>query len=254
VEFSFKTDIGKLRQRNEDYVGIFTNQAQVKFAVVADGLGGYQGGDVASEMAVSHLGHFFETTNFVLPEIGAKWLEDEVKKENQLILKRASQFQDLNGMGTTLVCALFFTNQAVLANIGDSRGYLLRDSKLFQLTEDHSLVNELVKRGEISFEQARHHPQKNIITRTLGISTEAVLDEHLVELKEDDQLLLCTDGLTNMLADSQIKEVLQQPISLQTKCELLISQANEAGGKDNITALLAAIDNSKNNKDEVADK
>ena len=251
MELSFKTDIGKLRQKNEDYVGIFTNQAQVKFAVVADGLGGYQGGDVASEMAVSHLGHFFEATNFILPEIGAKWLEDEVKKENQLILKRASQFQDLNGMGTTLVCALFFADQAVLANIGDSRGYLLRAGKIFQLTEDHSLVNELVKRGEISSEQARHHPQKNIITRTLGISAEVVLDKHLVKLKANDQLLLCTDGLTNMLDDSQIKEVLQQPISLETKCELLISQANEAGGKDNITALLAAVGNSKV---EVADK
>lgn len=250
VNFSYKSDIGQVRQRNEDYVGLFKNQAGIRFAVVADGLGGHRGGDVASEMAVSHLGYQFETTKFTDPHVGAKWLEQQVKQENQLILQRANQFSDLSGMGTTLVCALFFGKQAVLANIGDSRGYLLRDKKLFQLTEDHSLVNELVKHGQISSEEARHHPQKNIITRTLGVSDEAVLDQQLIELQAGDLLLLCTDGLTNMLEDSQLLKILQSPVSLADKCEILIRQANAAGGKDNITVLTAAIQD----KVEVAGK
>ncbi|AUJ32376.1 MAG: Stp1/IreP family PP2C-type Ser/Thr phosphatase [Liquorilactobacillus nagelii] len=241
MEFSYKSDIGQVRERNEDYVGLFKNRAGIRFAVVADGLGGHRGGDVASEMAVSHLGYQFETTIFTDPHVGAKWLEEQVKQENQLILQRANQFSDLTGMGTTLVCALFFGKRAVLANIGDSRGYLLRDDKLFQLTEDHSLVNELVKRGQISSEEARHHPQKNIITRTLGVSDEAVLDQQLIELLPGDLLLLCTDGLTNMLEDQQLLETLLNSTTLSVKCENLIKQANEAGGKDNITVLAAAV-------------
>lgn len=239
-----------MRKKNEDYVDVFKNQAGVTFGVVADGLGGHQGGDVASEMAVSHLGHFFEKTNFSDPQAGAQWLEAQVKEENQLILQRANQYSDLMGMGTTLVCGLFFEKQAVLANIGDSRGYLLRNGELFQLTEDHSLVNELLKRGEISVEQAKHHPKKNIITRTLGISNEAVLDQYLIDFQPNDLFLLCTDGLTNMLEDLEIKKILTATESLTTKCELLIGRANKMGGKDNITVLLALVAS----KDEVDKK
>ncbi|KRL00714.1 Stp1/IreP family PP2C-type Ser/Thr phosphatase [Liquorilactobacillus capillatus] len=241
MKFAYKSDIGRVRTRNEDYVGLFKNKAGIEFAVLADGLGGHRGGDVASEMAVSHLGYRFEKTNFNKSDEGSEWLTTEVSKENQQILERAQQYEDLTGMGTTLVCALFFGNQCLLANIGDSRGYLYREGKLIQVTEDHSFVNELVKRGQISSEEAKHHPQKNIITRTLGVSKNADLDEKILELEKDDLLLLCSDGLSNMVEDEQITRILQQKTDLQVKCQQLIEFANKAGGNDNITLLIAQL-------------
>jgi len=137
---------------------------------------------------------------------------------------------------------LMFNDEFLMANIGDSRGYLFRDGQLQQLTEDHSLVNELVKRGEISAEQARQHPQKNIITRTLGISPDADIDTNLYKMIPGDQLLLCSDGLTNMVTDQQLTTVLQSDQPVADKCATLIKLANSAGGYDNITALIVAVD------------
>ena len=242
MDFAYRSDIGQQRDENEDYVGFFQNKAGINFAIVADGIGGHQGGDVASEMAVSHMGFRFENTTFKEPNDAVKWLASEVQDENQHIIEKAREFSDLNGMGTTMVAALLFDQKFLMANIGDSRGYLFRDGQLHQLTEDHSLVNELVKRGEISAEQARQHPQKNIITRTLGISPDADIDTNLYQIQPGDQLLLCSDGLTNMVTDQQLATVLATTQTSTQKCETLIKLANAAGGKDNITALLMALD------------
>lgn len=243
VDFAYRSDIGQQRKENEDYVGVFKNAAGINFAIVADGIGGHQGGDVASEMAVSHMGYRFENTTFSEPTDAVKWLAAEVQDENQHIIDKAREFSDLNGMGTTMVAALMFNDEFLMANIGDSRGYLFRDGQLQQLTEDHSLVNELVKRGEISTEQARQHPQKNIITRTLGISPDADIDTNLYHMQPGDQLLLCSDGLTNMVTDEQLSQVLQaDDLTATQKCEQLIKLANAAGGFDNITALIVAVD------------
>lgn len=243
MDFAYRSDIGQQREENEDYVGVFKNNAGINFAIVADGIGGHQGGDVASEMAVSHMGYRFENTNFDQPEDAVKWLAAEVQDENQHIIEKAREFSDLNGMGTTMVAALLFDNQFLMANIGDSRGYLYRAGELHQLTEDHSLVNELIKRGEISAEQARQHPQKNIITRTLGISPDADIDTNLFQMEAGDQLLLCSDGLTNMVPDEQLAKVLKATDQTATeKCATLIKMANTAGGLDNLTALIVAVD------------
>lgn len=242
MDFAYRSDIGQQRQENEDYVGVFKNTAGINFAVVADGIGGHQGGDVASEMAVSHMGYRFENTTFSEPTDAVKWLAAEVQYENQHIIEKAREFSDLKGMGTTMVAALMFNNEFLMANIGDSRGYLFRDGHLQQLTEDHSLVNELVKRGEISAEQARQHPQKNIITRTLGISPDADIDTNLYQMQTGDQLLLCSDGLTNMVTDDQLTAVLKTDQPVADKCAALIKLANNAGGFDNITALIVAVD------------
>ncbi|MCP0886997.1 Stp1/IreP family PP2C-type Ser/Thr phosphatase [Ligilactobacillus sp. WILCCON 0076] len=243
MDIAYQSDVGRAREKNEDSVGYFKNKAGVIFAIVADGLGGHQGGEVASEMAVSHLGYQFEQTNFEDLQKAIFWLENSAKYENEMILKRADQYYDLNGMGTTLVCVLVFKDSFVLANIGDSRGYLLREGKLSQLTEDHSLVNELVKRGEISAEEARNHPQKNIITRTLGISNAAKLDINSFAIQKDDYILLCSDGLTNMLTNDQLQDVVKDKnLSLTSKCQKLIKSANAAGGSDNITLLLMHLD------------
>lgn len=151
-------------------------------------------------------------------------------------------------MGTTMVAAIFFDDQMVVANIGDSRGYLRRNGELNQLTEDHSLVNELVKRGVITEQEAKTHPQKNIITRTLGISPDADIDINLYQLESSDQLLLCTDGLSNMVSNQQLDDVLKSDQTLAEKCQQLIKMANETGGPDNITVLIA------DNAQEVDDK
>lgn len=248
MEIAYKTDIGQEREDNQDYVGVFTNQDQLTFAIVADGIGGHQGGDVASSMAVSHIGYHFEQTVFNNPMEAVRWLSEQVRAENAKIIDKSNQFKDLKGMGTTLVAAIFFDDQMVVANIGDSRGYLRRNNELNQLTEDHSLVNELVKRGAITKQEAKTHPQKNIITRTLGISPDADIDINLYQLEPDDQLLLCTDGLSNMVTNEQLDSVLKSKQTLAEKCQQLINIANEAGGPDNITVLIAE------NRREVANK
>lgn len=248
MEIAYQTDIGQEREDNQDYVGVFTNQDQLTFAIVADGIGGHQGGDVASSMAVSHIGYHFEQTTFKNPVDAVKWLSDQVQIENGKIIDKSNQFKDLNGMGTTMVAAIFFDDQMVVANIGDSRGYLRRNGELNQLTEDHSLVNELVKRGVITEQEAKTHPQKNIITRTLGISPDADIDINLYQLESSDQLLLCTDGLSNMVSNQQLDDVLKSNQTLAEKCQQLIKMANEAGGPDNITVLIA------DNAQEVDDK
>ena len=242
MEVAYLSDIGRQRESNQDYVGMFRNQSGLEFAIVADGIGGHQGGDVASTMAVSHMGSRFEDTSFTDPGTAAKWLSSEAQQENDTIIEKAHQYQDLIGMGTTIVVAIIFQRQFLLANIGDSRGYLLRNAQLAQLTEDHSLVNELVKLGQISEEDARTHPEKNIITRTLGINDEADIDINLYHAQPHDVVMLCSDGLTNMVTDAQIQAVLQRNLTLQEKCQQLIDLANEAGGKDNITVLLISAE------------
>lgn len=238
MEVAYRTAIGKQRADNEDYVDVFTNQAGQHLALIADGIGGHQGGDVASAMAVSHLGHDFEATEWSSTQAAEDWLSNQITAENRSIIEKSAQFADLSGMGTTLVAAVYFPTAVVVASIGDSRAYLLRESHLRQLTEDHSLVNELVKRGEISRQTARHHPQKNIIVRSLGISTDANFDLNVYPLVTDDQLLLCTDGLTNMVSDDQIKTVLLRDQTEAQKCDELVTLANAAGGLDNITVLI----------------
>lgn len=171
-------------------------------------MGGHQGGDVASTMAVSHLGHNFANTDLHDKNLARKWLDVQLRSENETILKAADRFPDLNGMGTTIVLAMFFDQEVLLAHLGDSRAYSYSEGNFRQITEDHSLVNELVKMGQITKEQAKTHPQKNIITQALGVSSTIDPEYNELEMKTDDVLLLCTDGLTNSLSDPLIQQVL----------------------------------------------
>lgn len=247
MQIAYRTAIGKRRKDNEDSVGIFTNQQGVKLAIIADGIGGNQGGDVASEMAVTHIGHSFTATNAKTIDETKNWLQKQISSENQDIRNRSEQYLDLKGMGTTVVLAVIFNQTVLIGNIGDSRGYLLRDHIFSQVTEDHSLVNELVKRGELSKQAARVHPKKNVITRSLGIEKAVQIDTHYLELTDNDMLLLCSDGLTDMLNDDQIQKVLENDSAVGQKCDQLIQLANDAGGLDNISVIL--IDD----RSEVAD-
>ncbi|WP_179395589.1 Stp1/IreP family PP2C-type Ser/Thr phosphatase [Lacticaseibacillus absianus] len=238
MEYTYRTDIGRKRPNNQDYVGLFANDAGTTLAIVADGMGGHQGGDVASEMAVSHIGYAFEKTNTTDVETIVRWLIFELQEENTVILEKAQQYADLSGMGTTLVAVIISGNRFVVANIGDSRGYLYRNRHLIQITEDHSLVNELVKTGELTPEEAAKFPQRNVITRSLGVSSDVDADVTIYDMEYDDYLLLCSDGLTNQVSDPEIAAVLAQPVPIGDKAGQLIDMANAAGGPDNITALI----------------
>ncbi|MFD1465544.1 Stp1/IreP family PP2C-type Ser/Thr phosphatase [Lapidilactobacillus mulanensis] len=239
MDIVYLTDIGKRRANNQDYVAAFKNQADVVFAVVADGMGGHLGGDVASEMAVSQIGHDFKETDISTAFDLNDWLLKELTYENNRIIDVSSKFSDLTGMGTTFVALMISGNRYLVTNIGDSRGYLLRHGELQQITEDHSLVNELVKYGKISPEEARSHPQKNVITRTLGVSKDVQPDSSNDVWHQEDLFLLCSDGLTNMLTDDAIQEILNtEGVSLKERAQRLIVQANANGGRDNISVLL----------------
>ena len=239
IETAFASSIGRIRKSNQDFVKVFKNKSDTTLAIVCDGMGGHQGGDVASTMAVSHLGHNFESTDFTDTNSAHKWIEVQLKSENETILKTSDRFPDLNGMGTTIVLAFAFKDTALIAHLGDSRAYIYADGHFTQLTEDNSLVNELVKMGQITKEQAKHHPQKNIITQALGVSSTIDPEFRNVALNENDIILLCTDGLTNSLSDPQIQQILAtKELSLKDRCNKLINEANRLGGGDNITVCL----------------
>lgn len=249
IETAYASSIGKVRKSNQDFVQVFKNRKGITLAIVCDGMGGHQGGDVASTMAVTHLGHNFGITDFTDANIANKWLDVQLNSENETILKTADKFPDLNGMGTTIVLAFAFENNALIAHLGDSRA-LFSKAKFVQLTEDHSLVNELVKMGQITKEQAKHHPQKNIITQALGVSSTIDPEINKIKLNDNDIILLCTDGLTNSLSDPQIQQILAtKELSLKERCNKLISEANRLGGGDNITVCLIW-----NKEDESSDR
>ncbi len=189
-------------------------------------------------MAVSHLGHSWEESDVQDAEQITQWMLTCISLENKHILEKSRQFSDLEGMGTTLVATALVNKEFVIANIGDSRGYHYTGGRLSQVTEDHSLVNELVKSGEISSEDAENHPRKNVLTRSLGVTEEIDIDVTILPALPNDQILLCSDGLTNMVKDQEIKSVLCTQESAKEKVETLIAMANERGGYDNITIML----------------
>lgn len=245
MEINFQTDVGRKRNTNQDYAGLFENQAGVSLAILADGMGGHQAGDVASQMAVNNLGERWQESSLETSEKAAQWLIKEIQDENEKIYQKGQSQPEYLGMGTTIVSAVLLDQSFVLANIGDSRAYLVRNNQLLQLTEDHSLVNELVKSGEITREMAANHPRKNVLTRSLGMPgmVEVDVTNHL--WVPDDYILLCSDGLTNMVSEEEILAVVLSERSLSEKVDILITRANEAGGADNITVLVIHFDEQK---------
>lgn len=238
MEINFQTDVGRKRNTNQDYAGLFVNQADVTLAILADGMGGHQAGDVASRMAVNNLGVCWQESLLETSEKVAQWLIKEIQNENELIYQKGQSQPECLGMGTTLVSAVLLDQSFVLANIGDSRAYLVRDNHLHQLTEDHSLVNELVKSGEITREMAANHPRKNVLTRSLGMQGKVEVDVASHLWAPNDYILLCSDGLTNMVSEEDILTIILSEKPLNEKIDLLITTANEAGGADNITVLV----------------
>lgn len=238
MKVAYQTDIGHQRRENQDRVAKFTAPDGTLLVVVADGIGGSRSGDVAAQITVDHLGRQFQAASPNSSLEAIRWFAREVQLINDEILQKSTENPKYQGMGTTLVAAIIFDQAMVVANIGDSRGYVLHDNLLTQVTIDHSLVNELVKHGDITEEEARNYPQNNIITRAIGVSADARIEVNRFDLGAGDQILLCSDGLSKMITREQMMGVLESDLSLTEKCSQLIKMANEAGGPDNITVLI----------------
>jgi PPM family protein phosphatase len=228
------TDVGRARSGNEDsyYCG------RTVFAV-ADGLGGHQGGEVASAAAVEPLAAL-DGREFADPGEAAEALAAAIREGNAAILERAAGDPGLWGMGTTVTAAALAGERHLqLAHVGDSRAYLLRDGSLEQVTTDHTVVGELVRRGRLTPEQAAIHPERSILTRAVGLDPRVPVDTpDPLELRDGDQVLLCSDGLTEAVADDRIAELLSAQADGGAACRSLIDAANAAGGPDNITVVL----------------
>jgi PPM family protein phosphatase len=242
VQYAGLTDPGRVRQSNEDNWTAIPEQG---LFIVADGMGGQFAGALASKAVVETLPglikqHFEKMDN--LPKGRAKrWMAKAIAKLSSQIRYQTQNEPGLEGMGSTVVCALVRGDQVLIAHMGDSRAYRLRAGRLKQLTKDHSLVELLISSGDIKPEQAATHPARNRLTRNVGMDGEPLPQTRLLKLKFRDVLLLCTDGLTGMLTDQQIQSILNKSAPLESICQQLVDAANQAGGTDNVTALLLSV-------------
>lgn len=244
MDYSVKTHQGK-RKSNQDFAGVFINQANVLLALLADGLGGHRAGDIASEMAVSQLGNAWEQTDFIGDDLSAiqNWLAHHINNENERIYEVANKYPDLEGMGTTLVASVVLDEEILIANIGDSRAYTYKDGHLEQITDDHSFVSELLRSGELTDEEARNHYNRNALTRSLGVKGQVAIDFFQLEKTSALTIMLNSDGLTNVVAEEAIIQILgNEKISLDEKSHALVQLAVDNGGSDNITVLLIRDD------------
>ena len=231
------TDVGQKRKMNQDYV--FVSEGPVgnlpNLFTVADGMGGHNAGDYASSHAVRILVDEIREDADYNP---VKVIRHAIEAANTEIRNRAQEDANLQGMGTTMVVATIVDQYAYIANVGDSRLYVISD-EIRQITKDHSLVQEMVRMGEISEEEARNHPDKNIITRALGAEKTVDVDFFDLKLEKDCTILMCSDGLSNMVEDSKIQEIISDPeADIDQKGNALLREANQNGGKDNIAIVL----------------
>lgn len=235
------SDIGRLRQQNQDYV--FTSEVQVgplpNLCIVADGMGGHKAGEYASKCAVETM---VGAINLSKEEEPRKVLTAAIRRANEKVRQKATTDDNFKGMGTTVVAETFDGQTLLVANVGDSRMYFIND-EIQQITTDHSLVEEMIKMGGLEREKARNHPDKNIITRAIGVVDLVDADFFTIDnIQPGDTILMCSDGLTNMVEDNEILEIIKQKESLEDTARKLISAANKNGGRDNITVILGRFE------------
>ena len=234
----YLTDAGKVRSHNEDSVTIVRNGSGEYLLVVADGMGGHRAGEVASSLAVTHLGKRFSGASSIGSMLDAvNWLNDNVSEINEAILEYAKNHFDSTGLGTTLVLALLTKDYLIFGNIGDSSGFVIKNHKLHKVTHDHTLVNLLVEAGDLTEEEAKVHPKRNVLMKALGAAEKVELDIFEVE-KDVDGLLLCSDGLTTMMTKEQIEKILEEDLTIEEKVAKMIKKCNARGGNDNISIAL----------------
>lgn len=242
MQISYLSDPGRVRSHNEDSVTIVSNASGEYLLIVADGMGGHRAGEVASSMAVTHLGKRFSDISSIGSEADAiNWLKDNIEEINLNIIKYTEENLDSKGMGTTCVCAIYTNDFLLFGNVGDSSGFVEKKGKLYKVTNDHTLVNLLVENGELSEEEAKSHPKKNVLMKALGAAEKVDVDIFSVET-DVDGIFLCSDGLTNMLSVEQVEKVLNtEELDIDRKVAKLIKKCNSRGGNDNITVAYAII-------------
>ncbi len=237
------TDLGNVRKQNQDFYEIVPLDRQRMLLVVCDGMGGAKSGNVASRLAAEvFVGEIrrMARTDMDAPEI-EKILRDAVELANTAVFEQSKVSTDFEGMGTTLVAAFLLPQMAVIANVGDSRAYLFDKDGIRFMTVDHSLVELMVQRGEITREQAKNHPGKNLITRAVGTEPAVSCDIYRHTLKPGDALLLCSDGLSNVLADQEILFEVVHGVRKDGCCQRLLEIAKGRGAPDNVTVVLATV-------------
>lgn len=232
----FLTDSGKVRDHNEDSVTILKNANDEHLLIVADGMGGHRAGEVASSIVLKHMGKSFSELSTIGDKFEAiNWMKENVNQINKEILDHTKTHPEALGMGTTCVMALLTNSYLIFGNIGDSSGFVYKNGKLTKVTKDHTLVNLLVASGDLTEEEAKYHPKRNVLMKALGSSEKVELDIFDVDVNVDG-ILLCSDGLTTMLTKEQIEKVLNdEELEIEEQVIKLIRKSNARGGSDNIS-------------------
>lgn len=234
-----KTDVGKVREMNQDYYYISNEADELKLFILADGMGGYKGGEIASELATISVKSYIES-NFDKIEHSKEEILRLVKSAaeyaNMVVYEKSKENKELEGMGTTLEIALIYENRVYIGHVGDSRIYRIRDKFMRKLTNDHSYVQKLVKDGKITKEEAEQHPKKNMLMKALGCTAFLEPDVMVKGFQKNDILVMCSDGLTNMVSNEEIYETVKKDVYVSARD--LIDKANENGGMDNITVII----------------
>ena len=239
MEAFVKSDIGKARDMNQDYYYVSPPDSKVKLFILADGMGGYQGGEVASELATNTARNYIESNFDSTPkdrEEILKLIKSAIEYANMVVYEKSKEDKNLEGMGTTLEICLIYNNKAYIGHVGDSRIYRLRGIFIRKLTTDHSYVEKLIKDGTITKEEALHHPKKNMLTKALGCGIFVEPDVAVRGFLKDDIILICSDGLTNMVDEDTIYNVVKEDI--EKAPDELIKIANKNGGYDNVTLIV----------------
>ena len=239
METFAKSDIGKARDMNQDYYYIPSPRNEIQIFILADGMGGYKGGEIASclatKTALSYIKSNFEKTIKEKEEI-LKLIKSSMEYANMVVYEKSKEDKELEGMGTTLEVCLIYNNKIYIGHVGDSRVYRIRKEFMRKLTRDHSYVEKLVKDGTITREEAMHHPKKNMLTKALGCTAFVDPDVTVKGFMKDDIILMCSDGLTNMVEEQEIYKIIKE--NRMTAVDKLIERANENGGYDNVTAIV----------------
>jgi protein phosphatase len=241
LEYGIKTDRGLKRQLNEDSCNVLVGLSGVPTCfIIADGMGGHKSGEIASKKAVELVCNHLLDANWDIEDI-SELLKNTINTVNEEIYNFSVMDEATQGMGTTLIIAVVKNGKLYIGHVGDSRVYLIRDNTIKKLTWDHSFTEELVKNGSITKDEAVNHPKKHMITRAVGFEIDLLVDTYEIDILENDIILLCTDGLTNMIDEDMILDIIKNEDNPQIACDSLIQNANNRGGEDNVTVIIGKI-------------
>ena len=240
VKFAVKSDRGMVREINEDSYNVIAGYPGIPVCfLIADGMGGHNSGEIASKMAVDFVSGYI----LKFPELFSNGetlcdsIRDSIEKANKTVFSAAMESETNSGMGTTLTIAVVDNKKLYIGHVGDSRVFLIRGNEMIRLTTDHTYIEELVKNGSITREEASGHPKRNILTRAVGCERNIKVDTYVYDIKDNDLFLMCTDGLTNMLSEFEMLDIVRKQKDLESICNELVMAANDRGGEDNITVI-----------------